>query len=48
MKDRIRMTIVEEIPTFPRVTATFRDDNVEVVFLGVSHVFEGSSGFLPH
>jgi MinD-like ATPase involved in chromosome partitioning or flagellar assembly len=44
MKDRIRMTIVEPIPTLPHVTATFRDDdNVEVTFLGTRHVFEGSA-----
>jgi len=44
MKDRIRMTIIEQIPKFPHVTAKFRDDdNVEVVYLGTSHVFKGSA-----
>jgi len=38
------MTVIEQIPTLPHVTATFRDGhNVEVTHLGTSHVFEGSA-----
>ncbi|MDQ3157303.1 MAG: ParA family protein [Actinomycetota bacterium] len=39
------MTVSDQIPKFPHVTAAFRDDdNVEVTVLGVSHMFEGPAG----